>query len=81
MATPLQTAHADVQAEEGAAQHHGEGSGAAAASQIQAHICGRDGRGEGNIQLISETITTIRNDLSKIDRIQNPDGMQSISKF
>ena len=47
LATPLQTAHADVQAEEGAAQHHGEGSGAAAASQIQAHICGRDGRGEG----------------------------------
>ena len=49
LATPLQTAHADVQAEEGAAQHHGEGSGAAAASQIQAHICGRDGRGKSNI--------------------------------
>ena len=31
--------------------------------------------------LISETIITIRNDLSTIYKIQNPDGMQSISKF
>ena len=55
LATPLQTAHADVQAEEGAAQHHGEGSGAAAASQIQAHICGRDGRGKCNLQLTTHS--------------------------
>ena len=55
LATPLQTAHADVQAEEGAAQHHREGSGTAAAGQIQAHICGRDGRGKVNIQLTTHS--------------------------